>query len=202
MSGTIYHGTPLTPRDALLSVCEGRAMCVSFFRPDDVEAVEAISPAIMFRQRSLFGMAGGAKARRGMVHPAGLDAILRVAGAETISTGAVGGDPRCAGRAEPAQRQPYSAMAVRGTGRAPVAYGWANRAAVATVREVSPRVPRMDWCGQASRQPGVSRADGRSIPRTRQPLAASAHDARDRGRANVPVRQRGRNLTRTEWMAL
>jgi hypothetical protein len=45
----IYHGTPMTPRAALLDVCKGRAMCVSFYRHDDVEAVEAISPAIMFR---------------------------------------------------------------------------------------------------------------------------------------------------------
>lgn len=50
---TIYHGTPLTPRDALRSVCTGRAMCISFYRPDDVEVVEAISPAIMFRQRRI-----------------------------------------------------------------------------------------------------------------------------------------------------
>ena len=49
MNPVIYHGTPMTPRAALLSVCKGRAMCVSFFRPDDVEAVEAISPDIMFR---------------------------------------------------------------------------------------------------------------------------------------------------------
>ena len=44
----IHHGTPLTPRDALLSVCAGRAMCVSFYRPDDVDTVEQISPAIMY----------------------------------------------------------------------------------------------------------------------------------------------------------
>jgi hypothetical protein len=44
----IYHGTPMTPRDALLTVCAGRAMCVSFFRPDDVAAVEQIAPMIMF----------------------------------------------------------------------------------------------------------------------------------------------------------
>lgn len=45
---TIYHGTPLTPRAALLSVCPGRAMCVSFYRPDSVRDVEAIAPAIMY----------------------------------------------------------------------------------------------------------------------------------------------------------
>ena len=48
MSGpVIHHGTPMTPRAALLDVCAGRAMCVSFFRPDDVEIVERISPTIM-----------------------------------------------------------------------------------------------------------------------------------------------------------
>ena len=44
----IHHGTPLTPRAALFDVCAGRAMGVSFYRPDDAEVVEAISPAIMF----------------------------------------------------------------------------------------------------------------------------------------------------------
>jgi hypothetical protein len=48
MSPVIYHGTPMTPRDALLTVCAGRAMCVSFFRPDDVTVVEQISPLIMY----------------------------------------------------------------------------------------------------------------------------------------------------------
>lgn len=59
MNPAIYHGTPLTPRAALLDVCKGRAMCVSFHHPQDVEAVEAISPAIMFRQRRVFILAGG-----------------------------------------------------------------------------------------------------------------------------------------------
>ena len=62
----IYHGTPLTPRAALLDVCKGRAMCVSFFRPDDVEAVEAISPDIMFRQRRVFHVESCAAAQRGL----------------------------------------------------------------------------------------------------------------------------------------
>lgn len=44
----IHHGTPMTPRAALLAVCTGRAMCVSFYRPDDVEAVEQIAPFIMY----------------------------------------------------------------------------------------------------------------------------------------------------------
>jgi len=44
----IYHGTPLTPRAALVAVLPGRASCVSFHHPQDAEAVEATSPTIMF----------------------------------------------------------------------------------------------------------------------------------------------------------
>lgn len=44
----IYHGTPLTPRSALLDICPGRAMCISFYSPQDVEAAETISPYIMY----------------------------------------------------------------------------------------------------------------------------------------------------------
>ena len=48
MGVVIHHGTPLTPRAALHSVCTGRAMCVSFYRPDSVADVEVISPYIMY----------------------------------------------------------------------------------------------------------------------------------------------------------
>lgn len=47
MMALVYHGTPLTPRAALMAV-SGRAFCVSYFRPDNVQDVEAISPFIMF----------------------------------------------------------------------------------------------------------------------------------------------------------
>lgn len=43
----VHHGTPMTPRAALLAQ-QGRAFCVSFFRPDSVADVEAISPFIMY----------------------------------------------------------------------------------------------------------------------------------------------------------
>lgn len=46
-SKTIYHGTPLTPRAALRAMA-GRAFCVSYWRPDDVEVVEEISVDIMY----------------------------------------------------------------------------------------------------------------------------------------------------------
>lgn len=43
----VYHGTPITPRGALLAQ-QGRAFCVSFYRPDNVADVEAIAPFIMY----------------------------------------------------------------------------------------------------------------------------------------------------------
>ncbi|KQN93872.1 hypothetical protein ASE95_02920 [Sphingomonas sp. Leaf231] len=43
----VYHGTPLTPRGALMAVA-GRAFCVSYFRADNVHDVEAISPFVMY----------------------------------------------------------------------------------------------------------------------------------------------------------
>lgn len=44
----IYHGTPMTPRAALLDVMDGRAGCVSFYRPDDVDAIEHVCSKIMY----------------------------------------------------------------------------------------------------------------------------------------------------------
>lgn len=43
----VYHGTPLTPRSALLAM-EGRSFCVSFFRPDSVDDAESIAPFMMY----------------------------------------------------------------------------------------------------------------------------------------------------------
>lgn len=43
----VYHGTPLTPAAALDAVA-GRAFCVSYYRPDSVEAVEAMAPFVMY----------------------------------------------------------------------------------------------------------------------------------------------------------
>ena len=43
---TIYHGTPLSPRPALQAM-SGRAFCVSFYRPDDIETVAAMPGQLM-----------------------------------------------------------------------------------------------------------------------------------------------------------
>lgn len=198
----IYHGTPLTPRAALLEVCTGRAMCVSFFRPDDVEAVEAISPDIMFRQRRIFHVEGSAASRRGMGREMGLAGLFQLAGASLVPTGQVGGHSRHAGCAEPAQRCAVGSMAVRTEGRASLAHGRANRAALAALRQVRPGVPRVDGRGQAFGPARVSRPHGGSRASFGQPLACSAHDARDQGGIRLPLRQRGRDNTGTEWVAL
>jgi hypothetical protein len=43
----VYHGTPLTPREALVAA-GARAYCVSYFRPDSVADVEAQAPFVMY----------------------------------------------------------------------------------------------------------------------------------------------------------
>ncbi len=197
---TIYHGTPMTPRDALLSVCAGRAMCVSFYRPDDVEAVEAISPAIMFRQRRIFILAAGSARRHGMGRASRLDALFRVAGASAVHAGSVGsntGQPR---RAFPAQRRAAQRVAVRPEGRASLAHGRPNRAAVAAVRAIRSRLPRVDWAegGLA----GLPRAHGRGGSGARKPLARASHDARNGGGLRLPLRQRGQHVSGAERVAL
>ena len=199
---TIYHGTPLTPRDALLNVCKGRAMCVSFFRPDDVEAVEAISPAIMFRQWCVFYVEGGAKTRRGLVRKVGLVGLLRMARAASVSPRKVVGRARYAGSAKPAQRRAVAGLAVRSKGCAPVAHGRANRAASGPLQQMGSRLSWMDGRRQAPRQARVSRPHGGSGQGFGKLMARYSHDARDQSRFRLSVRQRGRDNTGTERVAL
>lgn len=203
MRPVIYHGTPMTPRAALLDVCAGRAICVSFFRPDDVEAVEAISPAIMFRQRRVLVLEGGATQRAGMGRDtAGLDAIFRVAGAAPVSSWSVGSDPRHSGCAQPAQRCTAERLAVRAKGRAALSHGRANRAATAPVRQIRPRLLGLDRQGQASGHARLSRPHGRCRQGAGQPLAPNSHDARDTGGVRLPLRQRRQHKFSTKRVAV
>jgi len=198
----IYHGTPMTPRAALLEVCKGRAMCVSFFRPDDVEAVEAISPAIMFRQRRVFNVEGGAAQGAGLGRALGLGRLLRVVGAASVSSWPVGSHSRYAGRPKPAQRCPTGSMAVRAEGFPALAYGRTNRAAAAAMRQVRPGFAWLDGRGKAFGSARIPSTHGRSGQGSGQPLAGHSHDARFEGRMGLSVCQCGRNNTRTERMAL
>lgn len=196
---TIYHGTPLTPRAALVSVCTGRAMCVSFYRPDDVEVVEAISPAIMFRQRRVFILEGRNSSWSGVGRNApGLVALFSVAGAAPISSWPVGSDPRHSRRTIAVERCAAARMAVWTKGRTALAYGWADRTAAAALRQVRPGLPWLDRRGQGAGQSRISRTDGGSGAGLGQPLAGPSHDARNTGGLRLPVHQRGQHLTSTE----
>ena len=179
---TIYHGTPLTPRAALVSVCTGRAMCVSFYRPDDVEVVEAISPAIMFRQRRVLILEGRNASWSGMGRNAPrLVTLFPVAGAAPVSSWPVGCDPRHSWRAIAAKRCAAKRMAVWAKGRTALAYGRADRTAAAPLRQVRPGLPWLDRRGQGAGQSRISRTDGGSGAGLGQPLARPSHDARDTG---------------------
>jgi len=198
----IYHGTPMTPRAALLDVCKGRAMCVSFFRPDDVEAVEAISPGIMFRQRRVFHVEGGATSRGRVGGEVGVVGLFRLARTAPFSSEQVGSHSRYAGSAKPAQRRATRSVAIWAEGIAALAHGRANRAALAAMRQVRPGLPRLDRRGQALGQAGISRPDARGRSGFGQQMAGAAHDARDQGRMGLSVRKCGWHNTSTERVAL
>lgn len=205
-SPAIYHGTPMTPR-AMLRAAAGRAMCVSFWRPDDVGVVEAISPAIMFRQRRILRVAGCDRSRRRLVHPRRLDAVLRLARSAVVSAWPLGGHPRCARRAEPTQRQLAPAMAVRAIqGRAALAHGRATRAVAESLRAIRPGLHWMDRAGRRAGLRGVVSAHGRGrgsvAPDVRPTLACHPHDARRPGCAGIPFQQRGREQRRAERTSL
>lgn len=198
MSGpVIYHGTPLTPRPALQAMA-GRSFCVSFWRPDDAEVVEAISPDIMFRQRRVFGMAGSFEARGAVVRARGLVALLSVAGRSAVSTGPMGCDPRCTGRAIPAQRRAFERLAFRAVeGCAALAHGWPTGSVPATGGTIRPGLHRMGGRRGAGLR-GVVSSHGRTGAPYRQPMARDAYDARRSGRSGISIPQRRRDLACAE----
>ena len=198
----IYHGTPMTPRTALTSVCTGRAMCVSFYRPDDAEVVEAISPAIMFRQRRVFVLETGSTRGAGMGGRSGLVGLFHLARTEIVRSRALGCNPGHARSAITAQRQPAAFVAVRAEGRAAVAYGWANRTAPAAMRQIRPGMLGLDGRRQGDRLPSLSPPHGRGCCGLGQSMARYSHDARHGDGVRLSLCQRGQHLTRTERMAL
>lgn len=202
----IYHGTPMTPRAALEEVCQGRSMCVSFYRPDDVEAVERISPRIMFRQRRVFVLASGrqSRGRMGGSRP-GLVALLSVAGSPTVRPRSLGGYSRPARSAEPAQRCAAEGLAVRNREGCPaLAHGWPAGTSSAALRGLFDRGARLDRRPQARacglRQ--IPRPHGRSGQAARQPMARTSHDARNSRGLGLPLRQRRLHIPCTEWTSL
>lgn len=200
----IYHCTPLTPRAALEAIGIGRNFCVSFWRPDDVEAVERIARTVMFRQRRIFRMAGGNEARRGMVYPRGLDAILSLAGAETARR-PLGDHSRCAWRAVPAQRRAADRLAIPARDVGPrLAHGCTRLPAAAALRSMAEGLHGMDR--RRGRQGrwlrGLVRADVGNSTGTRRALAADTPLARRNGRARISLCQCGQQQRRAERVAL
>lgn len=176
----IYHGTPLTPRSALLSVMSGRAGCVSFYRPDDVEAVEAVCPQVMFRSRRVFILASGGAGWAGVgpSEPRSMVAgLLCVAGAATVRSGPLRTHSRQSRRTVANQRWPTQRLAVRAARFASVAYGHGREPSAEDLRPLLSRVHRMDRrpeerAGWLYRLPSK---DGRGWASARQSLAAAAH---------------------------
>jgi hypothetical protein len=193
----IYHGTPMTPRAALLDVLTGRAGCVSFFRPDDVEAVEAVCPRVMFRQRGIQLLDGSPATRRGMGRQAArLDAVLSLARATAARRGPMGGHSRHAGSAEPAQRCSAERLALRHkAGRPALAYGRPAGSSGASLRAIRHGCAGMDWRPEAGagRLRQIPAAHGRGRQDVRQPLAQHAHDARHQGGLRLSLHQRRRH---------
>ena len=211
----IYHGTPMTPRAALEAVLPGRAACVSFYRPDDVEAVEAVCPQLMFRSRRVLEMAGSLADRRG-VGPsrARPSSILRVVGAAAVHARPNGGRLRHPRRSFAAQRLLSRRLALWSVeGHARLAHEQPDRAAGLPAGEVGLRLPRVDrrvrpglgsdpsgGAGGGLRRVPCSDGRGGSLPR--QPMASPAHDARHTGRPRISVRSGGLVIPRTERVAL
>lgn len=200
----IYHCTPLTPRAALEAIGIGRNFCVSFWRPDDAEAVERIAQTVMFRQRRIFRMASGDEARRGMVYPRRLDAVLSLAGTKTARQ-PLGDHSRCAWRAVPAQRRATHRLAIPvRVVSAGLAHGRARVPAAAALRSMAEGLHRMDWHGrgQGGWLSGLVRADAGDCTESGWQMAAASSFARCPSGPRVSLCKRGREQRRAERMAL
>lgn len=203
----IYHGTPITPRAALRSVMPGRAACVSFFRPDDVEAVEAIAPFRHVRQRGVFLLDAGCPigSRPDRSRQERLERLLRMVGAAPVYARQVGNHSRPASSALPAQRWPAERLALWPfEGRARLAHGRPDRAPPSTMRALRSCLLGMDRRSEegAGRMPRLPFPDGRGGASAGQPLAGAAHASWDSCCPPLPLRQRGQHQPGAERVAL
>lgn len=196
---TIYHGTPLTPRAALQQMA-GRAFCVSFYRPDDVEVVEAISPAVMFRQWRILVLAISSKKWAGLGGGQGLAAVLQVAGA-AIADGPMGGNTRQSRRTIADKRRSFERLAFWAMGRTALAHGQPNRSALAPLRQIRARLFGLDrtWQGFHCWLRSMVPAHGRGCRSLGQSVARHSHDARRDGCARVSLPQCGQHQPSAEW---
>lgn len=188
----------MTPRAALQQMA-GRAFCVSFYRPDDVEVVEAISPAVMFRQRRILFLAISSAKRSGLGGRSGLEAVLPVAGAST-SSGTLGGYTRQPRRTFTDQRWIAERLAVWSMGCTALAYGQPYRPPIATMRQIRSCMLGLDWARQRfhSWLRSMVSTHGRSCQRVGQSMASDSHDARRDGCKRVSLSQCGQHQPSAE----
>lgn len=185
----IYHGTPMTPRAALQQM-SGRAFCVSFYRPDDVEVVEAISPAVMFRQWRVFVLAISSSKWTRLGRGSGLATVLQMAGA-SIANRALGSNTRQPWRTFTDQRWIAERLALWSMGRTALAHGQSNRSIATALRQIRARLLGMDRTGKRfhSWLRGMVSAHGRGCKRFGQSVAQHSHDAWRNGCARVSLSQ-------------
>ena len=204
MQPEIYHCTPLSPRAALEAIGVDRNFCVSFWRPDDTEVVERIASAVMFRQRRVFGMAGGNEARARMVSSRRLVGLLRMAGA-AFAWQPLGSDTGCTRSAVTAQRFLIERLALWRRTRGPgLAYGRPRRPLASTMRPLPARMHGVDrhGRGQARWMPSVVRAHARNRAALVGTLATDSPLTRRHGRARISLCKRGCKQRRAERMAI
>ena len=190
---TIYHGTPMTPRTALNQMA-GRAFCVSFYRPDDVEVVQQISPAIMFRQWRILVLAISSAKWAGLGRRSGLAAVLQMAGA-SIAARPLGSDTGQSRRTFADQRWIAERLAFWSMGCAALAHGQPDRSPLAALRQIRTGLLGLDWTGQGLHRwlRSMVSQDGRGSQRLGQSVARHSHDARRDGCAGVSLQQCGQH---------
>ncbi len=158
----IYHGTPLTPRSALEAVMPGRAACISFYRPDDLEALLAICPQLMFRPRSVQLLDVRHARRKGMGRGRArrmAPSLLPLAGADYLSSRPLGDHAGQPCRTVAAERWASKRLAIRPSAWRPgLAHGRFDRSLSALMRAIPTCVRRVDWRSEAraSRMLGLS----------------------------------------------
>lgn len=198
MSTQVYHGTPLTPRRALEAIMPGRSACISFYRPDDLEALLAICPQVMFRSWRLLLLDGGdacwqrmGRGRSGRL----VASILSLVGADVVPSWSVGDHAGQSRRTISGQRRPAERLALwrqRGTG---LAHGRTDLSPCSPVRAASEGLHRLDWRPEA-RTGGVrclSARHGRSRSVNGKRLASVASATWRRGEGRLPI-YRGRHV--------
>lgn len=207
MAPIIFHGTPLTPRAALKAVLPGRAACVSFYRPDDLEAVLACCPHVMFRPGRLLDLGGGSAQGRGAGRrgETRMVRLLRMARTDDLASGPLGHNPGHSCRAVPAQRRADERLAVwQVKGRAGLAHGRPNRPSRTALRTIRPGLSRVDRRPEA-RARGMrclSAPHGRGRRSDGQHMAPDTYAARNCRGLRLSIRERRQHVAGAERMAL